>query len=89
MPSRRLNTLAADQEVSVSSSMRPPAAPAPNGSKPGPYGGKRRDGGQQCVKVESVGSKEPMLTPTTPRRFADEGMKPARARIPDTPKSVE
>jgi hypothetical protein len=64
----------------------PPSGPR----KRGGYGGKRGRGGQiaggakMMMMMERMGSEEPgaPMTPTTLRRFADEMMKPARARIP-------
>jgi len=56
-------------------------APPRNGGKRGGYGGKRR-GGHAGAKMERVDSEEPPMTPTTLRRFGEEMMKPARARIP-------
>jgi PHD-finger len=56
-------------------------APPRNGGKRGGHGGKRR-GGHPGGKMERVDSEEPPMTPTTLRRFGEEMMKPARARIP-------
>ena len=60
----------------------PPPPARGNGGRRGGYGGRRRGPGALSAKTDAGESEEPPLTPTTMRRWGEEIMKPARARIP-------
>jgi len=61
----------------------PPPPARGNGGKRGGYGGRRRGPGNALsAKVDGGEPEDPPMTPTTIRRWGEEIMKPARARIP-------